>query len=497
MERNKTGKVAIPLKDIWFVLWNRKGRILLFALFFFLLGAAFAAISNLQSRAHPRYITSAAIAVISENQKGTFTGNADNPSYNDVYLAQNMADSVIYVATSDKVVDKVIDLLHLEQTKPSELKDALSLQQYENSQIIRIALNWYDPEEGVRILTALTSVLPDILIESLKIGNVEVVDFPRAAVQESGMHVVLVSGLSAFAGLLAGILFYLLRLIFRPTFLSGEDLEDVLEVPVMGEITADKNLRGLNAGELMENGEQSLSGQFVEQTAFCAHILKNTLDSRDEKVVFVTSALAGEGKTTFAAVLAWQLALQQKKVLLVDLDTRKPSLSRYFLKVLDKGKTVNAVARGELQAAEACVSVSEYLDLLPGYLGKTRVRMDDALIRQLLERINHYQYVIFDSSPVGLVSDVMHLKKLSGQAVLVVEQGKAWQGLVADCANRLEKADISILGGVLNKVNIRTPANRYYYRNYGSDAYYYYGNRKKKTRGKTGKTLAEETSEAK
>lgn len=472
MNQKNSGKVAIPLKDVWFVLWSRKNKIALITLFFVMLGVAFAGISNLQSKSHPRYVTSAAIAIVSENQAGSFSGNSKNPSYDDVNMAQKMADSVIYIATSDKVLDRVIEDLNLKQTQAAELKESIQLSQYEYSQIIKISLDWYDPDEGVRILTSLTNVLPEILIESLKIGNVEIVDFPRAAVQETGVSFPLVIGLAFIIGLIVSVLFYFLLLIFRPTFLSGEDLEDTLELPLVGEITVDKNLRSMNAYELIDNGEKLLSGQFVEQASFCAHILKNILAEKGQKTVFVTSALANEGKTTFAAVVAWQLSQQQKKVLVVDLDTRKPSLGRYFLKTLDKKKTINAVARGKLSAKDACVDINEYLTVLPGYLEEARIRIDNALIENLLEISELYDYIIIDSSPVGLVSDVMQLKKLSGQAVIVVEQAKAWQGLVINCANRLEKAGIEILGSVLNKVDTRTPANRYYYRNYGNDLYY-------------------------
>lgn len=497
MSHGVTDKVSIPLKDIWFVLWNKKHKIMLITLFCVVLSLSIAGLISLQNRAHPRYITSSAIAVISENQSGNFSGNSDNPSYEDVSLAQKMADSVIYIATSDKVLDEVTEKLDLKQTQIDELKSSLTLEQYEESQIIRISLTWYDPDEGVKILTALTEVLPDILIESLKIGNAEIVDFPRAAVMEPGVNILLMGAISLVIGLVIGVIFYVLKLVFRATFLSGEDLEDTLELPLLGEITVDKNLRIMNPYELVTIGERILSGQFIEQSAFCAHILKNEMDEKEQKTIFVTSSVANEGKTTFSAVIAWQLALQQKKILLIDLDTRKPCLGRYFFRVLDKEKTVNAVAKKWVSVQDACVDINEYLTVLPGYLEKSRMRIDNELIDALMSVVDDYDYVIIDSSPVGLVSDVMRLKKLSGCAIMVVEQGKAWQGLVADCANRLEKSGIAILGTVLNKVNVKTPANRYYYRNYGNDSYYTGDDTKKKVRKESKHKKAEYEKKAK
>ncbi len=484
MNEKSSGRASIPLRDIWFVLWNRKNRIALIVLFFVVLGVTVAGISNVRKSMHPRYITTAAFTVISEDYNGNFAYDSQTPTHDEVYMAQKMADSVIYIAKSDKVLDEVIEALDLKQTQLEELKEALLLEQYEDSQVIIITLNWYDDEEGVRILGVLADVLPGALIESLKIGGVEIVDFPRAAVQEEGYNLLLVMLIMLLAGLVVGILLYILLLIFRPTFLSGTDVEDVLEVPLLGEITADKNWRTLNPHEMTEKGEQILSGLFIEQSSFCAHILRNILDEKKQKSVFITSTLASEGKTSFTAVIAWQLALQEKRVLLVDLDIRKPSLGRYFFQKLDRNKTVNAVAKGITTAEEACIDINEYLTVLPGYLEKSRISIDNDLVEKLLFLSEKYDYVLIDSSPVGLVSDVMRLKKLSDCAVLVVEQGKAWQGLVAECVTRLEKGGISIAGAALNKVNISTPANRYYYRNYGNDLYYYSGESKKKVRKK-------------
>ncbi len=484
MSRQNNGRVAIPLKDVWFVLWNRKKIIALIILFFVAVGATYATISNLQAKLHPRYVTSAAIAVISETQAGNFGENSENPSYDDVLMAQRIADSVVYVVTSDKVIDYVIDDLKLKQTQSQELKDAISAEQYESSQIITIKLRWYDPEEGVEILNSLTEILPDVLIEALKIGNAKIVDFPRAAVLEEGVNVYLVIGIAFAIGLLAGVIFYLLLLIFRPTFLSGEDLEEVLNLPILGEVNSDKELRAMVPYELIGKGEQILSGQFIEQTAFCTHVLQNILDKTEQKIVFTTSTLANEGKSTFAAITAWQLSLLKKKVLIVDLDTRKPSLGKYFVERLDREKTINAVANGSVSVEDACTVVNEYLTILPGFLERKRVRIDGDIVEKLVDLSEKYDYVVIDCPPVGLVSDIMLLKQLSGQAIIVVEQDKAWQGMVVDCANRLEKSGITILGTVLNKVNTRTPANRYYYRNYGGD-YYYGSTPKKKVRTKS------------
>lgn len=99
-----------------------------------------------------------------------------------------------------------------------------------------------------------------------------------------------------------------------------------------------------------------------------AHILRHRIKNEKPACLYVTSALPNEGKTSIVANLGVQLSAIECKVLMIDLDTRNPSLGSKFLDKVDYYHSLNAVYKREIDAASAVVHVSACLDLLPTFL---------------------------------------------------------------------------------------------------------------------------------
>ena len=116
---------------------------------------------------------------------------------------------------------------------------------------------------------------------------------------------------------------------------------------------------------------------------------------------YVTSAEDGEGKSTVAANLALQLSDMEKRTLLLDLNTRAPSLGGMFLRSVDYSRTLNALYKGESAAQEAIVSLTGFLDLLPMVLERNAVPLDGTLFELLEKIMEPYEYVVIDASSVG------------------------------------------------------------------------------------------------
>ena len=121
-------------------------------------------------------------------------------------------------------------------------------------------------------------------------------------------------------------------------------------------------------------------------------------DRKDETCSFyVTSAEEGEGKSTVAANLAVQLSDMEKKVLLVDLNTRNPRLGSMFLHSVDYSRTLNALYKGETDPLAAVISLTGYLDLLPSVLERNAIPMDGQVFDFIRGLEKDYDYVIIDT----------------------------------------------------------------------------------------------------
>ncbi len=179
---------------------------------------------------------------------------------------------------------------------------------------------------------------------------------------------------------------------------------------------------------------------------------------RPMKVVQVTSASAGEGKTTVAANLAVILAQAGHEVALVDADLRRPRIHVAFALSASPGVSellVGADAPPEVVqhvtvegGHRLAVFTSGDVPSNPGEM-LTRARAE-ALFRDLGRR---FDYVVVDSPPVLPVSDAVSLSGAADGVLLVAQAGRIAGDDTAEALNRLERVGAHVLGVVLNRTS--------------------------------------------
>ncbi len=198
------------------------------------------------------------------------------------------------------------------------------------------------------------------------------------------------------------------------------------------------------------------------------------LSTADElKVIAVTSATAGEGKTATASNLGVVLAQLGRRVLIVDADLRKPRMHQVF-KVSNRSGLVNQLT-GVVEPDSVFVETGvPNLWLIPsGPIppNPSELLSSDRMREWLNAMRARFDYVIIDTPPSLAVTDATIVGALSDGLVLTFRAGKVTREDAKDCAERLRMADLKILGVVLNRH--RSEATRYgrktrYYEAYGS-----------------------------
>ena len=193
-----------------------------------------------------------------------------------------------------------------------------------------------------------------------------------------------------------------------------------------------------------------------------------------KKVIQIESAVAKEGKTSVAANLAVSLGLTDKKVVVVDLDFRRPRSHRIFECAKEQGiseyligaKTkeeiikhtkyanVDLVTRGSEIYNPALVLVSEKFKELIAYLREV------------------YDFVLLDCAPVLQVSDYIHISKVSDGALFVVAYGRTTKAQISDAVKELRKNGVNILGSLFTMYNRKKDSRYgYYYGKYYDSSY--------------------------
>ena len=205
-----------------------------------LVGVVLSGISYLQGEMSKEYIITSSFSVNTQTDNGLFTSGYDYPSINDIDMATDLSDTVSYVLKSDKMLDEIIDSLGLLGVTTKNIADNLTLEPYEETQIIEMSLYWRSADEGIRILTAINREAPEILKETLNIGSTAVINQPSAKYLIGGSVNIVLWGYLALLGFGLSLGIILLELIMRPTLLNVDDIENEYGMEVLCEIADDK-----------------------------------------------------------------------------------------------------------------------------------------------------------------------------------------------------------------------------------------------------------------
>ncbi len=277
------------------------------------------------------------------------------------------------------------------------------------------------------------------------------------------MLIALVLGLAIPAGILFLIEF------FKYKIEGHEDVMKLTNIPVISDIpmASDAAKKEGKADIVVHQNVNNLMEEiFRGLRTNLQFMLKDS-----EKVMMFTSSTSGEGKTFVASNVGISLALLGKKVVMVGLDIRKPRLAELF--EIDNHHTgiTNLIVHDhnsweDIQKQILPSGVNSNLDLLmagpvppnPGEL-VTRSSLDD-IVNQLKE---HYDYIVLDTAPIGLVNDSLQLGRLADLCVYVCRADytpKASFGMI-NGLNAEKKLPNMCL--VLNGVDLSMKKHSFYY----------------------------------
>lgn len=283
-------------------------------------------------------------------------------------------------------------------------------------------------------------------------------------------------------GLLVGIALpgaVCLAILFMDTRVHGrKDIEGVTSVPYLGEIPLDKEAMKDHRRKVMAVKEQ---GDDIVSEAF--RILRTNmafLSKKDKpaQVITFTSFNIGAGKTFIARNLSMSLAYMKKRVVTVDLDIRKGTLSRHFGHY-HVGVT-NYLSDNTVKVDDI-IQHQEGFDLIPAGIlapNPAELLMDNRLDELMNELRTRYDYIIADNVPVGLIADATIANRIADLTIFVVRAGKLDRRQLPDIEKLYQEKKLKNMALVLNGAN---PERHGYGYSYGYGYGYGYGTKKKKT----------------
>lgn len=194
--------------------------------------------------------------------------------------------------------------------------------------------------------------------------------------------------------------------------------------------------------------------------------LEQIISSNSYKCFAVTSAVKGEGKTFTSMNMAYLMAHEfKKKVLLIEGDLKNPSMSSYFLSGLPTKGLIDVV-RGSAELNDSIVQLkNSNLYILPagGRIKNSSEFLSSGRMNKILSSLREeFDILIIDSPPILSLADMNILSKLVDGVLLVVRAGETPKDIVLKAVHSLSSGNI--IGVILNGAErSKKRYDRYYY----------------------------------
>jgi capsular exopolysaccharide synthesis family protein len=408
----------------------------------------------------------------------TATGSAivsvgSSSSVGDALVGNNLATSRVKsyldIAKSRKVAEYAAAQLGT-NASPDSLIGMVTVTNPLDTAILRVAANGSTPEEAEKLAEAwiagMTQVVAEIESSSGdSVIRLQTLDSAVAPSAPSSPNVKLAVALGLLVGLAFGIAYALVRAAVDRRLRSAEQIEREFDIAVLGTIPFD--------ADIAKNGVAAADRDF--HTAEGVRQLRTNLQFLDvdnpPRIVVVTSALPGDGKSTVSIKLAEAIAESGQKVILVDADLRRPSLAEYMGLVPGVGLTDVLVGRAlPDEVIQAYGDTGRYFVMGAGSTPPNPSELlGSATMKNMLNSLDGNAIILIDTPPLIPVTDAAILTARTDGALVVVRSGKTTIDLLDKALQNLERVKGRPLGIILDGVS-RKGEGKYYGREYRYDA---------------------------
>lgn len=403
----------------------------------------------------PMYKSSTTV-ILGSNQEGT------GITQSDISINNNLVSTYAEIIKSRRVLEQVQKELNESYTY-KELASEISVSSINNTQIIKITVEDNNALNAKIIANLVAKVFTVEVPELYNLDNVHILD---VAIEEDEPYNINVAKSSIIGGLLglvlsSGIFFVIYY--FDRTAKSVEQVEEVLQMPILGSVEETKNLKE----ELVvaTNPKELIS----EQIRTIRTNLQFTSADEKIKTILITSSIPSEGKSFISSNLATAFAQNNKKVLIVDCDMRKGRVNKIF-KISNRIGLSNLLAYKEddEENLEDYVFKTKIDNLYIIPRGKVPPNPSELLNSQktaklisLLSEI--FDYIIFDGPPVNGLSDSLIMSDFVDRTIVVTSLNSAPIELLESTKKMLTNVNAKVAGVIVNKVPRRKSSGKSYY----------------------------------
>lgn len=436
----------------------------------------------------PKYEASAMFYV--NNSDISVGGASLSLSASDISASRGLVDTYIVILNTRETMNDVIDYAGVDLSY-KQIKEMVEAESVEKTEVFRVTVTSPNPNEAEQIANAIAYILPKRISSIVEGTSAKIVDSAVVPSSPSSPSYTASTVAGFLLGLMVSVVVVVLREAFDITIRTEEDITSVCKHPVLAAVP---DMVAPSKGGYYYGNDQKRSGHgagaksgpvlvgadinFAASEAYKLLRTKLQYSFAGEsvcRVIGVSSAMTGEGKSLTAVNLAYTLSQFGERVLLIDCDMRRPSipaklpiakkpgLSGYLTGHVKEENLIQLCGLKEDESAFHVIASGQNppnpVELLSSY------KME----KMLAQLRNHYDYVILDLPPITEVSDALAVIKQTDGVLLVVRQDLCNRNALAFAVNQFEFVGSRILGIMFNCA--RETGNGYgkkYYKKYGS-----------------------------
>ncbi len=303
------------------------------------------------------------------------------------------------------------------------------------------------------------------LQKTLATPTAQFIDNPSGSDPISPNRIYILS-LGLLIGFLISALIILLRRMLMPKFKDQEELSRLTSLPIIGEICHDTSKEPIVVGK-------NVASPIAELFRLLRNNINFTGGAPDHKVILLTSTISGEGKTFASLNLAMTYALTDKRVLVVGLDIRRPVLAHTCGLTNERGVTTYLSGQeNDIDSLIIQSSFNENLYVLPA--GPVPPNPNELLMSERMEHMfktlrEQFDYIIVDSSPIGMISDTFLITKFSDIQIYVARANFTTKKSLVVLHQAVRNGRLPHCYILLNGVDMNSSS--YIYRKYGHYGY--------------------------
>ena len=431
----------------------------------------------------PMYTSTATLTVLNS---GSVTA-----SYSTYTISTEKANVLVNVFTEPTIKECAAEYLEIDR-----FDGTVSARVLDQTNFIELKVTADHPEKAYKLLNAVLKSHHKVSNKIFKnagltvISNPTVPSGPSNHISNSDRKLVVTASATLSLALIIALS------LMRNTVKKESDFDDKIESKLIGSIAHEdkrmslQDIRQKKKKGLLIHSNAYISLRFTENFHKIAAKLEHNRNRLNEKVFAITSVAENEGKSTCSANVAVSLADRGNKVILLDLDFKKPALYKIFSeKTIENGEISDLLAKKvayndfafrKFKKTSLSLAVNTKAD------SDYRNYIENGSITEMIEILKKvYDFIIIDTAPLSLDSGVTDIIKMVDKTVLVVRTDTVPVNVLNDSISTISKISSNLAGCILNDVHMNVlpfsftgndESNRYGGYRYGKHSHYgHYG----------------------